>query len=142
MEYEEYRQSFFTDPQPEPRHRFTGSFGVALYFGEFGPARDFYTQVLGPAAYVEGDGTLGWRVGSGWLTLLEGGRESPVNVEIVLEVESPADAERLRAAFIDAGGSGPEPSDQLMYRPLRYCPVRDPFGTELLIVAPLPGGDQ
>jgi hypothetical protein len=24
----------------------------------------------------------------------------------------------------------------LMYEPVRYCPVRDPFGTDLLIISP------
>ena len=26
--------------------------------------------------------------------------------------------------------------DTLMYEPVRYCPVRDPFGTDLLVVSP------
>jgi hypothetical protein len=45
-------------------------------------------------------------------------------------------ADRLQAAFIAAGGAGPEPTDTLMYEPVRYCPVRDPFGTDLLIISP------
>ena len=44
---------------------------------------------------------------------------------------------RLRA-FIAAGGTGGEPSDELMYEPVRACPVRDPSGTHILIISPLP----
>lgn len=36
-------------------------------------------------------------------------------------------------------GEGTAPSDQLMCRPVRFCPVRDPFGTELLVISSLPG---
>jgi len=43
----------------------------------------------------------------------------------------------MQAAFIAAGAAGPHPSDQLMYVPVRVCPVTDPFGTELLIIATL-----
>ena len=50
-------------------------------------------------------------------------------------METPAEAERLQRAFIEAGGEGPAPTDQLMYEPIRSCPVRDPFGTELLIIS-------
>ena len=53
-------------------------------------------------------------------------------------MQSPAEADRLHAAFIAAGATGPAPSDQLMYEPVRFCPVIDPFGTEILVYAPLP----
>ena len=140
MDYEEYRRAYVVDPAPEPRYRFRPSMGVTLYFQEFEAATGYYRQVLGPPAYVEGEGTRGWRIGSGWLTLLRGAAGSPRNVEVTLEVETPQEAERLRLAFLEAGGEGPPPSDQLMYEPVRFCPVRDPFGTELLIVSPLAGG--
>ena len=52
-------------------------------------------------------------------------------------MKTPKEAERLQAAFIEAGGTGPGPSDQLIYEPIRSCPVRDPFGTDILIAAPL-----
>ena len=30
MDYETYRKSYFTDPQPAPQFEFTGTFGVTL----------------------------------------------------------------------------------------------------------------
>lgn len=35
-----------------------------------------------------------------------------------------------------AGGNGCEPSDQLMYEPIRCCPVVDPFGTKIVVIGP------
>ena len=97
----------------------------------------YYERVLGPPGYVEGAGTKGWRIGSGWLTLLQGKDGNPRNVEITFQMETPAEAERLQQAFVEAGGKGAAPSDQLMYVPVRSCPVIDPLGTELLIVSAL-----
>jgi hypothetical protein len=142
MNYQEYRAAYFSEPMPEPRYRFSGSFGVTLFFEEFESAVGYYRQVLGPPAYVEGEGTRGWAIGSGWLTLLRGRSGNPQNVEVTLQVEAPEEAERLQRAFIEAGGEGPAPSDQLMYEPIRSCPVRDPFGTEILIISPLTGGED
>ena len=136
MDYEEYRDVYFAKPTPKPRYRFSAAFGVTLYFEEFDAAVAYYRQVLGPPAYVEGAGTRGWPIGSGWLTLLQGKSGSPRNVEVAFQVETPEEAERLQRAFIEAGGEGPAPTDELMYEPVRFCPVRDPFGTELLIVSP------
>jgi hypothetical protein len=137
METEEYRKSFYSEPPPEPRYQISGISGVALFIEDFDAAVEYYQQVLGPAAYVEGKGTMGWRIGSGWLTLLLGKSGAPQNMELILSMETPEQAERLQHAFIEAGGEGPPPSDQLMYEPVRYCPVRDPFGTDLLIISPL-----
>lgn len=83
-------------------------------------------------------GTRGWAIGNGWLTLLRGKEGSPTNVEINFEMETPSEAEDLQKVFIDAGGEGDVPSEQLMYRPIRFCPVVDPFGTQILIISPLP----
>jgi hypothetical protein len=52
-------------------------------------------------------------------------------------MKTPAEAERLQAAFIKAGGSGEPPSDELMYEPIRFCAVQDPFGTSILVVSDL-----
>lgn len=138
MDYEEYRRSFFVDPQPEQRYEFRDLFGVTLYFEDYVSAVGYYTQVFGPPAYAEGEGTRGWSIGQGWLTLLQGQEGSPRNVDITFEVDTPAEAERLHEAFIVAGGRGEEPSDQLMYRRIRFCPVVDPFGTNILIISSLP----
>ena len=137
MDYEAYRKAYFAEPMPGPRYAFQDSFNVSLYFEEYDAVVSYYTKVLGPPAYVEGEFTRGWPIGSGWLTLLKGRTGSPRNVEVAFTLESAAEAERLQAAFIEAGGEGPAPSDQLMYEPIHSCPVRDPFGTELLIISPL-----
>ncbi|HLF80936.1 MAG TPA: hypothetical protein VI410_04140 [Anaerolineales bacterium] len=70
------------------------------------------------------------------MTLLQGEKGSPRNTEVTFVMQTPEQADRLQAAFIAAGGAGPEPTDTLMYEPVRYCPVRDPFGTDLLVVSP------
>ena len=137
MDFDAYRQAYFVEPPPELRFHFTGSFGATLYFEDLAAALDFYRQVLGPPAYAEGEGTRGWPIGAGWLTLLKGNQGNPRNVEITFELETAAEAEALQQAFLVAGATGPAPSDQLMYRPLRSCPVTDPFGLEIMIVGPL-----
>ena len=136
VDFDAYRNAYFARPEPKARFRFRNAFGVTLYFEAFDDAVRYYSDVLGPAAYAEGEGTRGWRVGDGWLTLLRGTSGNPTNVEITFELADPDEAERCQRAFVAAGGTGAAPSDQLMYRPVRSCPVRDPFGTELLIVAP------
>jgi hypothetical protein len=137
MDYDEYRESFVADAPPEPRFRFERAGGPVLYFADFEAAVAYYAEVLGEPGYVEGDGTRGWAIGESFLTLLHGGDGCPENTEIGFIMGSPEEAERLQAALIAAGGRGPEPSDQLMYEPIRYCPVTDPFGTELLVYARL-----
>jgi hypothetical protein len=65
---------------------------------------------------------------------------NPWNVEVTFRLETPVEAERLQRAFIEAGGEGPTPTDQLMHEPIRSCPVCDPFGTELLIISRIASG--
>jgi len=137
MDFETYKRYYYTDPPPEPRFQFNGAFGVALFYEQYADVVEYYTAVLGPPAYVEGEGTRGWRIGAGWLTLFQAKRGTPGNVEITFIMETPAEAEALQRAFIEAGGNGEAPSDQLMYEPIRYCPVKDPFGTEIIVVSPL-----
>ncbi len=138
MDEKEYRESFFIDPQPEPRFRFRGIRGAALFFEAFDEAVAFYTSVLGPPNYVEGAGTRSWVVGDSWLTLLAGQSGSPVNAEVQLVVDDPAEADRLHAAFVEAGAAGTPPSDELMHKPVRFCSFTDPFGVDVLITADLP----
>lgn len=137
LDFEAYRRAYFVDPAPEPRFAFRGVNGATLYFAEYDRAVAFYSGVLGPPGYVEGGGTRSWRIGDTWLTLLAGGDGYPRNTEVPIVMASPAEAERLHAAFLAAGASGDAPSDQLMGEPIRYCPVTDPFGTEVLIYARL-----
>ena len=138
MDFDAYRAAYFADPAPEPNYTFVGTFGATLYVEAFAEAVDFYGAVLGSPSYVEGDDTRGWPIGTGWLTLLRGSDGNPRNVELTLELATVEEAERLHAAFVAAGGRGSSPSNRLMYRPVRTCPVADPFGTELMIVAALP----
>ena len=137
MDYETYKKRYFTDPAPEQRYRFSGNFGVTLYYEDYDAAIAYFEKVLGSPTYVEGHGTRGWRIGQGWLTLLKGQDGNPRNMEITFIVSTPTEAEDLQQAFIQAGGSGPPPSDELMYEPIRYCAVCDPFGVDLLVISPL-----
>lgn len=139
MDFNTYRRAYFADPPPEQRFDLMGVHGVTLYFVEYDAAVEFYTRVLGEPSYAEGAGTRGWRVGGTWLTLLAGGEGAPRNVEVSIVASTPAEAERLQQAFIDAGATGAHASDQLMYDPVRACPVTDPFGTAILVSARLPG---
>lgn len=137
MDYESYRKAYYVDPPPLPKFKFSGLQGVALYFTDYKKVVDYYTQVFGPPAYVEGEFTHGWRLGTVWLTLFPSDSGTPHNTEIIIQMASPLEAERLQAAFIAAGGHGTRPSDEIMYEPLRFCAVQDPFGTQFIIVSPL-----
>jgi hypothetical protein len=137
MDYESYQKKYFTDPPPAARFEFRGDFGVTLFYEDYQPAVAYYEQVLGSPAYVEGAGTRGWRISNGWLTLLQGQAGNPRNLEVTFVVSTPAQAETLQQALIDAGGQGEAPSDQLMYEPIRYRPVVDPLGVSLLVISPL-----
>lgn len=130
-------KGIFLNPQPEPRFKYTGSFGITLYYQDFEAAVAFYTQVLGPVGYQEGDSTRGWNIGQGWLTLLRGNQGNPKNVETTFELDTVQQAEALQQAFIAAGAQGEEPSEQLMYMPVRIYPVTDPFGVDIMIFAKL-----
>ena len=136
MKYEDYREKYFVDPAPDPMFEFAGLYGTTLYFQDYDQATQYYERVLGPPAYVEGSGTKGWRVGDTWLTLLKGENGNPQNVEIAIVMHSPQEAERLQRAFAAEGGSASPPADGLMYEPIRMCPVKDPFGTLILIYSP------
>lgn len=139
MDYGRYRAKYFVEPLPQPRFAYAGIHGATLFFRDYQAAVAYYEQVLGPPAYVEGNSTRGWRLGNTWLTLLKGGTGLPINVEVPLVMQSPQAAEALQRAFMAAGGQGEAPTDQLMYEPVRCCPVRDPFGTQWLIFSPLSG---
>lgn len=138
MDYESYQKAYFTNPEPLPKYDFIGLHGFALYIKEYAQAVEFYTSVLGPPAYVEGESTQGWRIGNTWLTLFPSAQGNPTNMEVHFLMSTPQEAERLQTAFIAAGAKGEPPSDQLMYEPLRFCPMQDPFGTSLLILSRLP----
>ena len=106
MDYAAYRKAYFVDPAPELRFAFLGVFDIALHYDRYDEALVFYNRVLGPPAYVEGDSTHGWRIGGSWLTLFPARQGNPGNLELTLVMASPAEAERLQEAFIEAGGTG------------------------------------
>ena len=133
MNIENYRTAYFVNPTPEPRFQYESLNALTLYFQQYQEALDFYSLVLGPPNYKEGEFTHGWRIGSGWLTLLKGCEGRPQNVELSMIMATPEEAERLQQAFIAAGGIGQEPADVLMYDAVHVCPVKDPFGTEIMI---------
>lgn len=138
MDYAAYRRQFFASPAPEPRFSIRGIGGASICVADFEGALSYYTRVLGPPEYVEGDDTRGWRLGKAWLTLFPAQTGGPQNADIQLELTTPEEAERLHGALIEAGGAGPAPSDELMYIPMRFCSVTDPFGTQWVVYAPLP----
>ena len=140
MDYESYHRAYFTDPQPESRFPFVGFSGVSLYIKEYDRALAFYRCVLGPPAYVEGDSTHGWPIGNGWLTLFPAKEGGPRNMDVTIEVANPEDVGQLYQAFIDAGATGEPPSDQLLYEPVRYASLTDPFGTIIVIISHLRRG--
>jgi len=138
MDYDSYRKAYFIEPQPSPKFDFIGLHGVALFFNDYEAAVTYYTTVLGEPAYVEGKYPHGWRIGTIWLTLFPAKSGSPNNTEIHFLVSNIDEVDRLYTAFIEAGGKGDPPSDQLMYEPLCYCSVQDPFGTNILILCRIP----
>lgn len=137
MDYKTYRRLYFVDPPPRPRFPFAGLGGVSLYVHEYGRALAFYEAVLGPPAYVEGEWTRGWPIGNDWLTLFPADEGGPGNMDLTIEMDTAAAVTRLYEAFIAAGATGDPPSDQLMYQPVRYAAVTDPFGTVIVIISPL-----
>jgi catechol 2,3-dioxygenase-like lactoylglutathione lyase family enzyme len=134
MDYESYRKAYYVKPAPEPRFQFAGLHGATLYYQDYQEALAFYTQVLGPPAYIEGEHTHGWQVGQTWLTLFPSKSGNPANVEVPFFVDTAEEVDRLCEAFLEAGAKGDPPQDTLMYRPVRMCVLEDPFGVSLSVV--------
>jgi len=93
MDYDSYRNQFFAHPPPQPRFAFAGLHGLTLFFADYTEAMAYYQRVLGPPAYLEGDGTRGWKIGDTWLTLLQGVAGNPQNVEVMVVMQTPAEGE-------------------------------------------------
>lgn len=132
--------------QPENKKPFIiqGLGYVSLYFKEFEAAVKFYSQVFGPPMYEEDNGqTLGWRMGSTWLTFFPSKYgtkpdSNPCNTEFTIQVSSPGEVDALFQALVDAGAKiGQEPVDSRMYERMRYAYVDDPFGVRIDISYPL-----
>jgi len=133
MDYQTCRKKYFKHPAPLPRFSFSGALGATLYYQDYEEALGFYEKVLGPPAYIEGENTHGWQVGSTWLTLLRGKNGNPKNVEVPFFVETPEEVDRLYEAFVAAGAKGEPPANDLMYEPVRMCVLTDPFGVSILV---------
>jgi hypothetical protein len=134
---DENRDKYNAGPEPKNRFGFRGTFNSTLYYEDFKGAVAFFQHVLGPPVYVEGEGTRAWRIGEGWLTILKGTDGNPKNTELTLELNTPAEAEQLQVQMIEAGACGDPPTNQIMFVPVRYCPVKDPFGVEILVFSQL-----
>ncbi len=132
MNYEEYKNNYLRNPE-EQQFAFESVNSVALFYEDFHPAINYYSAVLGSPNYQEGEYTFGWRIGSGWLTIMKGKEGNPRNVEISFIMRTPDEADLLQQAFIEAGGEGQEPTDTLMYEPVHICPVTDPFGVGIMV---------
>ena len=111
---------------------------ITIYPLDLRDAISYYTQVFGPPDRDDPlDDVWGWRLGTTWLTLAPNADGTapgarPANVEFAIEVTSPAEVDRLFDALVTAGASvGREPTDTVMYRPMRYAYVEDPFGVRI-----------
>lgn len=136
MDEASYQKAYFTQPAPQPGYAFERTFGVALFYAQFEQAAAFYRQVLGEPGYREGESTLGWQIGDGWLTLLRASEGAPVNSEMIIEVASRDELERLYHDFLAAGGKGTPPEEVLMYQRWVSCSLEDPFGCRWMVIAP------
>jgi uncharacterized glyoxalase superfamily protein PhnB len=102
---------------------------VSLYLKDFRKATAFYSQVFGPPQFVnETATTFGWRMGATWLTLFSSQEGNPRNTEFAIQVSSPAEVDRLHQALLQAGAAEyMAPADTVMYEPMRFSCVDDPF---------------
>ena len=119
---------------------------VTLYPADHSAALTYYTQVLGPMDRNDPeDGVWGWRMGSTWLTVFPGNfgtnpAGNPQNVEFAIQVATPDEVDKLYAAFVEAGVTASQPPlDTIMYEPMRYAYVDDPFGVRIDIYCPVAG---
>lgn len=135
MDYEEYKEKYFVDPQPESRFKFAGILGTALFYQDYQAALDFYSKVFGPPAYIEGKNTRSWILGDTWLTLFPSKDGNPRNIEVPFHVETEEEVDRLYKAFVDSGAIGDPPINTLMGEPVRMCVLTDPFGVSISVVS-------
>jgi len=124
-------------PNSGARFGIVGVNYVDIYVKDYRAALDYYTEVFGPAEYIEGDDTHGWRLGRTWLTVFPAADGNPRNVCFSIEMTSTLEADKLHQAFIKAGGKGEAPRETRMYENMYYCPVEDPFGSRILVYCPV-----
>ncbi len=117
---------------------------VTLYLADHAAALTYYAQVFGPLDRDDpDDGVWGWRMGSTWLTVFPGKygtnpEGNPQNIEFAIQVATPDDVDNLYADFVAAGVKASRPpTDTVMYEPMRYAYVDDPFGVRIDIYCPI-----
>ena len=130
-------------PVPRPFHIVDLNY-VSLYVRDFEAAARFYRRVFGePGDREDGGRQLGWRMGATWLTLFPGGVSgqpdaNPRNAEFAVQVAAPEEVDALHAALLAAGATTMTvPCDTVMYQPMRFACVDDPFGTRIDVYCPL-----
>ena len=134
MDYQEYRQRYYRDPEPPQKFPFRGIHGAVLYYQDYPQALAFFRKVFGEPQYVEGEFTHGWQLGDSWLTVFPAEQGAPANVEVPIYLQTPAAVDTLYAAFTAAGAQGDAPTDTLMYTPVHMAIVTDPFGVRFMLV--------
>lgn len=121
----------------EPKFDIVGAGFPVAYIQDYERAVGFYTKVFGPPGYIEGEHTKGWQLGETWLTLFPSREGGPQNTEFAVQLSSEKELDRLRTAWVDAGGKASEASIELMYERLYMCSIQDPFGTQILLYSRL-----
>ncbi len=119
-----------------------------IYVKDFGAAVAFYSTVFGKPEYSEDDGRiLGWPMGQTYLTLMTSDQgperdKNPRNAEFAIQVAQPEEVDRLHQTLVEAGATDFwDARDTVMYVPMRYAVVDDPFGVRIDIYCPLPGAE-
>lgn len=135
-----------TKPEANDSYRIVDLNYVSLYFKDLDRALAFYSTVFGEPEVVEQDPIIyGYRMGSTWLTLFPsaGGtskESNPRNAEFAIQVTAPQEVDALYNALIAAGAVECMPvRDTVMYEPMRYGCVDDPFGVRIDVYCPAGG---
>lgn len=117
---------------------------VSLYVQDLPAAIAFYSQVFGPPEVVdERKAVHGWRMGATWLTLFPGSAGTgqggnPANAEFAIRVSSVHEVDVLHRALVEAGAREyMAPEDTVMYEPMRFACVDDPFGVRIDVYCPI-----
>jgi len=134
MDLAEYKEKFFTDPQPESRYDYRGILGASIHYKDRAAALEFLQRVFGPPAYVEGKDTHGWKLGESWLSVFPSDVGTATNMDIPLYLQSAEEVDKLYRAFIEAGAEGEPPKNNLMYEQVRIAFLRDPFGVAWILL--------
>jgi len=134
MKYTDYRKQYFTKTT-KLEARITG---IDMYLHDWAKAVAFYTHLLGKPRYQEGPDIHGWELGTTWLTIFPDYGNPDRTQSFTICMPTVKQAESLQKKCENLGAKIRPPSNQLMYKPIRHCPVTDPFGNEVLITAKLP----